>query len=318
MPEAGQVTWWEATGELMAPQREDLEFWYAINEDFMGAVHYVSNDLNVGAEVRKLYIATAKAFSKLIGDDVKAGKLTARAAAEEMHFLRGVVLNASRTRLAQDAPLSLLVSEWKKEGNRSLPELLETYSQRLYKKSWLSVSVREERKVYIEIVEAGGRPVRNITILSRAAQGLGIALQVITVLLAVHEIYESKSKLDTAARLTFSLGGSIVGATVLGTTFLTGLIGSVIGAFAGEGLYHVFKAGMHVLIEHRLHVLGAAPKPLWYPKVACTEDMRYKIDPNSVCSKTDEDRAVAQIIHAYQKAEQDGSLPDPSISFGSD
>jgi hypothetical protein len=106
------------------------------------------------AGVRAQYARDIHAVSHEFVAEVRAGRLTAKAAAEQVNVLRNRIMDLSRLR---SNPTGCAYAMRLKGQGRTLAELTEKYAGRLFRKPFAALSEAQQAAVYFEIVSAGGR-----------------------------------------------------------------------------------------------------------------------------------------------------------------
>jgi hypothetical protein len=165
---------------------------------------------------------------------VNAGSLSAKTAAQEVNLIRNQILAAGRLKLSI---VGLAYSVSKKETGKTLAELLEIYAGEKFKLPFDQLNVPQQNKVYLEIVQSGGRARAKVNVLARNLSRLGRGLIFVTIAISVYNIADSEDKLRTTAKEGATLGGGILGSAAAGLACGPGApVCVTIGVFVGGAL----------------------------------------------------------------------------------
>ena len=165
------------------------------------------------AGVRAQYARDIHAVSHEFVAEVRAGRLTAKAAAEQVNVLRNRIMDLSRLR---SSPTGRAYAMRLKGQGRTLAELTEKYAGRLFRKPFAALSEAQQAAVYFEIVSAGGRADPAVMGLSKTLGKIGRRLFLVALAVAVYEIHEAEDKPREVLRQGMLAGGGVIGGMVGG------------------------------------------------------------------------------------------------------
>lgn len=195
--------------------------------------------------VRAQYAKDIQAVSREFADAVRTGRLSAKAAAEQVNTLRNQIMDLTRLR---SSPTGRAYAMRLKQQGKTLGELAEKYAVRLFQKPFSRLSESQQSAVYAEIVVAGGRADPAVMALSRTLGTIGRRLFLVSLAVAAYEIYEAENRPREVARQ-----GVLAGAGVAGG--LAGGAGAVaVGACAATAPVCV---GVAALVGGLLFAFGA-------------------------------------------------------------
>jgi hypothetical protein len=197
------------------------------------------------AKVRAQYALDIQAVSREFTVEVQAGRLSARTAAEQVIALRNQIMELARLR---SSPTGRAYAIRLKRQGKTLGELVEKYAGRLFRKPFATLSNAEQTAVYTEIVIAGGRADPAVLALSSTLGKIGRRLFLVSLAVAVYEIYEAEDKPREVVRQSVLAGAGIAGG-------LAGGVGAVaVGACAATAPVCI---GVAALVGGLLFAFGA-------------------------------------------------------------
>lgn len=201
------------------------------------ALNFAHRFINDG-NVRVSYISQTRKLAQEYRAKVTAGVISAEEAAKQVQEIRNQILEAQRLRTSDIGRAK--ASSLKKTG-LSLSELTEKYAQGRFGTSFSNLSVGNQNKVYLEIVESAGRPRPSMNAVSSKYSKLGRGLIIVPVGVAVYNIATADDKLKATSREGVIIGGGIAGGAAGGA--VAGLacgpgapVCSVVGVIAGGAL----------------------------------------------------------------------------------
>jgi hypothetical protein len=162
---------------------------------------------------RSDYLARSTALAARVRQQVSAGELTPKQAALEVNRVRNEIMQAVRS---ASSDLGRAYAEGKKATGRTLAELEERYAQKLFSKSFASLSSDNKNRVWLEVVEASGRPQEAATRTARNLGKLGRGLVLASLAFAVYNIAQAENKPRQAAKEAGTFGAGILGGALAG------------------------------------------------------------------------------------------------------
>jgi len=196
---------------------------------------------------RNKYNKLAKKMSQEIKRDVMTGKITPLQGAERAQTTRNVVMEQIR-RITSD--IGKAKAQALKRNGKTLTELEELYSKKMFNKAFKSLSEAERNQVWLTIVIRSGAPDNEVNIKVRKLGRAGRLFLVFTISVSVYNIASADDKLTAAAREGASVSGGFLGGAAGGA--LAGLacgpgapvcvtigvfVGGVLGAIGVESLF---------------------------------------------------------------------------------
>ena len=194
-------------------------------------------------KIRANYIKNIKRMSQQTLDDVRAGKITAREGVQFSNEMRNKILMEHRKVTSAQG---LAVVQKKKPEGRVLQDLLDKYSEQLFKKDYNLLTSAEQSKVHYTILEAAGRDDTSFSNGTKKMQLMGKLGILITAALATYQILNAENKVKETARQGLIVGGGAAGGILagLGVSALCGpgapicafavvIVGTIVGGVAG-------------------------------------------------------------------------------------
>jgi hypothetical protein len=208
-----------------------------------GAALRFSLDAIADEKVRASYLRNIKRLSQQTLDDVKAGKITAQEGVQFSHEMRNKIMIEHRKFTSTQG---LAIVQKKKADGRTLQSLFDRYSERIFKKTYNSLSAAEQSKIHYTILESAGRDDAKFTKGTRKMLIMGKLGVLVTAALATYQILNAGNKIKETARQGIIIGAGAAGGILagLGVSALCGpgapicaiavvLAGSVAGGVAG-------------------------------------------------------------------------------------
>lgn len=165
------------------------------------------------AAARSDYLARATALADRVRQQVSAGELTPHRAAQEVNRVRNEIMEAVRN---VSSDLGRAYAEAKKATGKTLPELQERYAQKLFTKPFDSLSQAHKNRVWLEVVEASGRPQEAATRAARNLGRIGRGLVLASIAFAVYNIAQADDKPRQAAKEAGTFGAGVLGGALAG------------------------------------------------------------------------------------------------------
>lgn len=204
---------------------------------------------------RKAYNELTTAKSAEIRRLVGLKKLTVTQGRDIAHQMRGELLEFIR---ARSSPIAQAKARDMKKYNKTLAELLDKYSDALFKKPWSQLSKSEAEAVGLEIIEASGRPNPKVNATIARLSKLARVLWFVSLAIAILDIAVAENKIRASFEAAGSIGGGIAGGFVAGfaagavagsitgpgaiiAAVVGGIIGSIAGGEFGKMVYDDFQ-----------------------------------------------------------------------------
>ena len=165
------------------------------------------------AEVRRQYTHDTASAAAEIRLAVQSGRLSPKDAAELANKMRNELLELSRGR---SSPAARAYAMQLKKDGLPMGKLAERYAQRMFGKSFASLSESQQAGVYTEIVNAAGRGNQAVAAFAKALGKAGQRLLIVSVAVAIYEIWESEDKTREAARQGSLAAAGIAGGWAVG------------------------------------------------------------------------------------------------------
>lgn len=139
-----------------------------------------------------------------------------------------------------------------KSQGRTLAELTEKYAQRLFRSSFAALGEAQQARVYLEIVDSAGRADPAVVALAQKLGKLGRRIFLVSLAIAVHEIYTAEDKPREVVRQGLIAGAGVAGGWAAGGAAVTtgvcaatapvcvgamAIIGGILFAFGADLLY---------------------------------------------------------------------------------
>jgi hypothetical protein len=191
--------------------------------------------LSKDARVRSEYLKRARQFSSELRTAYRQGAIDARRAAAAAHQLRNELLDLMR---AKSSDIGRAWAEKMKLKGAPLEALLDKYAQARFGTAFEHLPSPSKTTVFLEIVEAAGRPQARATSIARGLGAAGRSLWLLSIGLAVYEVANADDKLAETVHqgttLGAGFGGGALGGAAMGLACGPGApICVALGAFAG-------------------------------------------------------------------------------------
>lgn len=183
------------------------------------AVNFASTCIRE-AGVRAQYMRDIKAAVDEIRLAANSGKMTPRAAATVANTLRNDIMDLARLR---SSAIGRAYATKLKGSGKTLEALSEYYATKLFKKSFALLSEAEQSAVYMELANAAGRSNPTESARARMVGRVGKRLFMVSLAIAVYEIYDAEDKPRELARQgTISVAGVAGGMAAGGSAVAIG------------------------------------------------------------------------------------------------
>lgn len=204
------------------------------------------------SNVRFNYMKQTRAMSAEIRALHDVGKITASEGARRAVDLRNLILDAGRLKSSSIGRAEAVKT---KARGKTLGELLTKYSNDKFKKPFLKLNTQQQHQVYLEIIDAAGRPNPKYNAIATKMSKLGKGFAVLTFGIAVYNITTAEDKTEAALKEGATIGGGIVGGMAAGAA--TGLV-------CGPGA--PICSGVLVFVGGALGALGVDLAFDWFSK----------------------------------------------------
>jgi len=191
------------------------------------------------SKVRVKYLKGVKRYADELIKAVNEGELSPSAAAEQANAFRNGLLESSRL---ASSDIGRATAEQIKAKGKTLPELMEYYAQKNFKRSFSSLAKGDQDAVYLAIVESSGRANAGVSASAARWGRMGRGLLVISLAISIYNISTSDNVWRTTAREGVGLAGGLAMGAGAGaaTGWVTGPgypitvgIGAFLGGVAG-------------------------------------------------------------------------------------
>ena len=183
----------------------DLES--ALNVLKTESVNFGYRFINDG-KVRQAYIRNTEQVANMIRQEVQAGRLTPGEGALEANKLRNGILDAARIK---SSDIGRAKAEALKEAGKTLQDLEEHYARKFFKKTFSALSIEERNRVWMEIVEASGRPRPAMNMKAARLAKVGRGLVFASIGFAVYNISTAEDKPRQIAKEGTTAGAGVLG-----------------------------------------------------------------------------------------------------------
>lgn len=189
-------------------------------------------------KVRLEYLRSTEEVSRTLLQEVQAGHLTAFEGAQEANKLRNAIMDAARIR---SSDIGRAQAQALKATGKTLQELEHYYANKLFKKAFDTLTQAEKNQIWMEIVEASGRPRPAMNIKAARLAKAGRALIFVSVAFAVYNVATAEDKGRQVVKEGTTAGAGILGGMAGGAA--AGLacgpgapVCVAVGVFVGGGL----------------------------------------------------------------------------------
>lgn len=190
---------------------------------------YITDDA-----VRSKYIRQTESVAKTLLEEVQSGHLSPLEAAEEANKIRNAIMEAARI---GSSDIGRAQAQALKAIGKSLQELESYYAQKLFKSAFEKLTQAEKNKVWLEIVEASGRPRPAMNLKAMRLSRAGRGLIFVSAAFSVYNVATAENMGRQAVK-----EGTTTGAGLLGG--MTG--GAVAGLACGPGAPMCVAVGIFV------------------------------------------------------------------------
>ncbi|MGE5385429.1 MAG: hypothetical protein ACM3SV_06005 [Betaproteobacteria bacterium] len=247
-PEAKGI---EQKGTYSVNQRHELDGLLQKSiEAFEAAASRFATDCIKDANVRQAYMTNIKRISREVIAEVERGAITVKEGAEFCHQMRNKIMEEAR--VVTSAQGRSFAESLKKEG-KTLENLLDAYSKKLFKRPFSALSEVEKNKVYYSVIESAGRDRASVTVATKRLRVIGKVGLLVTATLAVHSVAIADNKPKEAVRQGAIIGGGLAGGWLAGlaVSAICGpgapicavavvLVGGIAGGLAAESAVDAF------------------------------------------------------------------------------
>jgi hypothetical protein len=223
---------WGVTGPVYAPTKSKVLEEATVA--FEGTALMFGEKFIKDERVRANYVGQVKAASKEIEAFVSMGEMSAEEGALKVNEMRNSLLEAARL---QSSDIGRAVAVVEKATGLTMEKLQAKYADRLFKKSFETLTAAQRDVVFLEIVQAAGRPNPKWT---RLAAGLGKAgkgVIIVSFAFAFYNVAMSERPGREAVKQSVSIGAGLVGGAVAGLACGPGAplcvsVGALVGGIA--------------------------------------------------------------------------------------
>lgn len=206
------------------------------------ALNFAQRFINDG-NVRSSYIAQTRRLAQEYRAKVDSGMISTGVAAREVQEIRNKILEAQRLKTSDIGRARAI--GLKKTG-LMLNDLTEKYAQSKFGVSFNRLSVANQNRVYLEVIESAGRSRPAMNAAATRYSKLGRGLIVVTLGVAVYNIAVAEDKTKATSREGVIIGGGVAGGAAGG---------AVAGLACGPGAPVCATVG--VVLGGALGALGA-------------------------------------------------------------
>jgi hypothetical protein len=218
------------------------------------------------ARVRQDYTKAIREFADETLAAVRRGDIAAREGARVANEARNLLMDSARLRLSD---LGLARSQALKDTGIALNTLMDKYAQRLFGKSFASLTEAQQGRVALEVIDASGRSRPSVTAGARRLNALGRGLWVFTIGVSVYNVATAENTAHAVVREGVTLGGGWAGGAAGG---------AVAGLACGPGAPVCVAIG--VFVGGALGALGADAGFSWLTRRAeSTVDRLRRVRP---------------------------------------
>ncbi len=232
---------------------------HALDADVLGlsrealesAAAKFSLDVIGDAAVRARYVDGIRRVSRMVQEEVDAGRMSAADGAKYCNMLRNQILVETRK---VTSAVGRAYAEKKKPVGPSLQESLDKYSRKQFGKAFAELSEVERSRASYLVIESAGRNDAAVTVGTRVLRTAAKVGMLVTGALAAHAILTSEDRVRELARQGTVMQGGILGGYLAGlaVSSLCGpgaplcalcvtLVGVAFGAKAAEAALEVVE-----------------------------------------------------------------------------
>lgn len=158
--------------------------------------------------VRQEYIRKTVEIAKIIKEEVEFGRLTPYEGALEANKLRNSVLDAARL---NSSDIGRAEAEALKASGKTLQQLEKHYAEKIFGKAFQELNQTQKNQVWLEVVEASGRPNPGINSKALRLAKVGKGFIVISAAIAVYNITTAEDKSRQTAKEGVTTGAGMLG-----------------------------------------------------------------------------------------------------------
>ena len=160
------------------------------------------------AQVRSGYLAETERLAREIRVEVAAGRITPSEGAAIANATRNDIMEAARLR---SSDLGRAQAEALKKTGKTLPELQELYAKKLFGRSFDNLAQSQKNRVFLEIIDASGRPRPQVNAKVARLGKLGRGLFVLSIGISIYNVATAEDKADATAREGVGFAGGALG-----------------------------------------------------------------------------------------------------------
>lgn len=187
-------------------------------ESFEGAALKFSADAISDARQRDLYNRNVKRVREQVLDEVKAGRVSVKDAAQHCYEMRNKIMAEIR---GKTSPPGRAIAESRKAVSPALEQLLDDKAVKKYAKKFVELGVEQKNAMYYEIVESSARPNTQFNTANQVLKVSGKVLIVVTIAYAAYEIASADNKTKAAIKQGAAIGGGVAGTVLAGLAVST-------------------------------------------------------------------------------------------------
>lgn len=226
--------------DILRPARDALE---------AAGAHFSVNAIK-DASTRARYVEGIQRISRMVQEEVTAGRMTAAHGAEFCQAMRNQIMVETRKVTSAQA---LPFAQVKKADGLAMDALLDRYAQRLFNKPFRLLGEAEKDRAYYAVIESAGRSNVRVTIGTARIRTAGKVGILLTATLAGYAIVTANDRMTEAARQGTVVGGGMLGGALAGLAIssICGpgapfcaiavlLIGSTSGAIVSDAAFDAY------------------------------------------------------------------------------
>lgn len=175
---------------------------------FQSEVNGFANSMIKDPKVRADYIRKSVEASQEILEKVKARQITPHEAAMTVNEMRNQIMICARSQLTD---FGLAISAGMKKSGKLMESLEAEYAIKKFGRPFNALSQVEREAVWMEIVNAAGRPRQSMNRGAKMFGFAGRAFLVLSLAISVYNVIEAEDKARQAAKEGVSIGAGIAG-----------------------------------------------------------------------------------------------------------
>jgi hypothetical protein len=196
----------------------DRAFLKSARESLEAAGIYFSTSAISDATVRARYAEGIRRISRMVQEEVDAGRMSASEGAAFCNSMRNQIMEETRR---VTSPQGLAAAQAKKAHGYTLDTILDRYSNRLFSKPFRYLTEAEKDQAYYSAIEAAGRNDVVVTAKTARLRTAGKVGILVSAALAGYSILTADDKLTETARQGTIIEGGMIGAFLAGLTIST-------------------------------------------------------------------------------------------------